>query len=74
MMVPDLMTAWVGLLLGLVYWGAGAALSRFFPSLAAAALLLALTVILTRALHLTAWRTPWTAWGVGALLRHAWPS
>ncbi len=43
---------WVGLLLGLIYWGAGAALSRFFPPPAVAALILALTVILTRGLHL----------------------
>lgn len=43
---------WVGLLLGLIYWGAGAGLSRFFPASAAAAILLALTVLLTRGLHL----------------------
>ncbi len=42
----------VGALLGLVYWGAGAGLSHYFPAPAAAALLLALTVFLTRGLHL----------------------
>jgi adenosylcobinamide-GDP ribazoletransferase len=43
---------WVGALLGLVYWLAGAGLSHYFPPAAAAALLLALTVLLTRGLHL----------------------
>ncbi|MBM4275464.1 MAG: adenosylcobinamide-GDP ribazoletransferase [Deltaproteobacteria bacterium] len=43
---------WVGALLGLIYWGAWAGLGRIFPAPAAAALLLALTVISTRGLHL----------------------
>jgi adenosylcobinamide-GDP ribazoletransferase len=43
---------WVGALLGLVYWVVGAGLSHYFPPSAAAALLLALTVFLTRGLHL----------------------
>jgi adenosylcobinamide-GDP ribazoletransferase len=43
---------WVGALLGLVYWAAGAGLNHYFPAPAAAALLLALTVLLTRGLHL----------------------
>jgi adenosylcobinamide-GDP ribazoletransferase len=43
---------WVGALLGLVYWLAGAGLGHYFPPAAAAALLLALTVFLTRGLHL----------------------
>ena len=43
---------WVGLLLGILYGGAGAVLSHFFPAPAAAALVLALTVILTGGLHL----------------------
>jgi adenosylcobinamide-GDP ribazoletransferase len=43
---------WVGVVLGLVYWGAGVGLSHLFPASAAAALLLALTVLLTRGLHL----------------------
>jgi adenosylcobinamide-GDP ribazoletransferase len=43
---------WVGALLGLVLWGAGVGLSSLFPTPAAAALLVALTVLLTRGLHL----------------------
>ena len=43
---------WVGAILGLVYWGAGVGLSHLFPAAAAAALLLTLTVLLTRGLHL----------------------
>ena len=43
---------WVGALLGLIYWGAGVLLIKFFLPLAAAALLLLLTVLLTRGLHL----------------------
>jgi adenosylcobinamide-GDP ribazoletransferase len=43
---------WVGAILGLVFWGAGVGLSSLFPAPAAAALLLALTVLLTRGLHL----------------------
>jgi adenosylcobinamide-GDP ribazoletransferase len=43
---------WVGVLLGLIYWGAGVLLIRFFLPPAAAALLLLLTVLLTRSLHL----------------------
>lgn len=39
-------------MLGLVYWGAGVGLIALAPSAAAAALLLALTVFLTRGLHL----------------------
>ncbi len=37
---------------GLIYWGTGVGLSSLFPAPAAAALLLALTVLLTRGLHL----------------------
>lgn len=43
---------WVGATLGLIYWGAGVLLIRFFPAPAAAALLVFLTVLLTRGLHL----------------------
>ena len=43
---------WVGLILGLVNWGAGMVLAHLFPAPAAAALLLTLTVLLTRGLHL----------------------
>ncbi len=43
---------WVGAILGLGYWGAGAGLAGLFPPPAAAALFLTLTVILTRGLHL----------------------
>jgi adenosylcobinamide-GDP ribazoletransferase len=43
---------WVGVLLGVIYWGAGVGLGSLFPAPAAAALLLALTVVLTRGLHL----------------------
>jgi adenosylcobinamide-GDP ribazoletransferase len=43
---------WVGAILGLVYWGAGAGLLNLFPAPAAAALLLVITVLLTRSLHL----------------------
>jgi adenosylcobinamide-GDP ribazoletransferase len=43
---------WVGLMLGLVYWGAGMVLAHLFSAPAAAALLLTLTVLLTRGLHL----------------------
>jgi adenosylcobinamide-GDP ribazoletransferase len=43
---------WVGGLLGLGLWGAWLGLLRLFPVPAAAALLLTLTVLLTRGLHL----------------------
>jgi adenosylcobinamide-GDP ribazoletransferase len=43
---------WVGGLLGLIYWAAGSGMSHYFPAPAAAALLLTLTVLLTRGLHL----------------------
>jgi adenosylcobinamide-GDP ribazoletransferase len=43
---------WVGALLGLVYWGAWAALGRVWPGPAAAGVLLALTVWSTGGLHL----------------------
>ncbi len=43
---------WVGALLGVIYWGAGILLIRFFLPPAAAGLLLVLTVLLTRGLHL----------------------
>lgn len=43
---------WVGGLLGLGFWGAWLGLLRLFPAPAAAALLLSLTVLLTRGLHL----------------------
>ena len=43
---------WVGAILGLVYWGAGLALAGLFPAPATAALLLTLTVLMTRGLHL----------------------
>lgn len=43
---------WVGGLLGFIYWGAGVLFIRYFLPSAAAALLLVLTVLLTRGLHL----------------------
>jgi len=43
---------WVGVLLGLIFWAAWRALLPNFPLPAAAALLLTLTVIVTRGLHL----------------------
>ncbi len=43
---------WVGALLGLIFWGAWWVLLQNFPAAAASALLLTLTVILTRGLHL----------------------
>ena len=43
---------WVGGLLGLIFWGAWWVLLKTFPAAAASALLLTLTVILTRGLHL----------------------
>jgi adenosylcobinamide-GDP ribazoletransferase len=43
---------WVGALLGLIYWGAWAGLSYFLPLPGAAAVLLALTVLITGGLHL----------------------
>jgi adenosylcobinamide-GDP ribazoletransferase len=43
---------WVGAFLGLIYWGVGLVLINHMPSTAAAALLLALTALLTRGLHL----------------------
>jgi adenosylcobinamide-GDP ribazoletransferase len=43
---------WVGGILGLVYWGAGVGFAGLFPAPAAAALLLVVTVLLTRGLHL----------------------
>ena len=43
---------WVGLILGLGFWGAFLGLRGLFPPAAAAALLLTLTVLATRGLHL----------------------
>jgi adenosylcobinamide-GDP ribazoletransferase len=43
---------WVGALLGLLYWGAAQLLAKFFPAAATGALLLTLTVLATRGLHL----------------------
>ncbi|MBW1992762.1 MAG: adenosylcobinamide-GDP ribazoletransferase, partial [Deltaproteobacteria bacterium] len=43
---------WVGAALGLAYWGAFRVLVRVLPVTAAAALLVVLTVISTRGLHL----------------------
>jgi adenosylcobinamide-GDP ribazoletransferase len=43
---------WVGALLGLIYWGAFQGLIIIFPGAAVSALLLALTVLATRGLHL----------------------
>ena len=43
---------WVGLILGLGFWGALLGFQGLFPPAAAAALLLALTVLATRGLHL----------------------
>jgi adenosylcobinamide-GDP ribazoletransferase len=43
---------WVGALLGLIYWGAWSGLGLIFPAPGTAAMVLALTVILTRGLHL----------------------
>lgn len=43
---------WVGALLGVMYWGAWAGLQRLLPPVAAAALLLTLTVWITGGLHL----------------------
>jgi len=43
---------WVGALLGLIFWAAWRLLLQYFPAAAASALLLTLTVILTRGLHL----------------------
>ncbi|MDD5641260.1 MAG: adenosylcobinamide-GDP ribazoletransferase [Syntrophales bacterium] len=43
---------WVGLILGLGFWGAWSGLLSLFPPAAAAALLLAVTVLATRGLHL----------------------
>lgn len=43
---------WVGLILGLLHWGVGAALIKHFPGPAAAGLLLTFTVLITRGLHL----------------------
>jgi adenosylcobinamide-GDP ribazoletransferase len=43
---------WVGLILGLGFWGALLGLQNIFPPAAAAALLLTLTVAATRGLHL----------------------
>ncbi len=43
---------WVGALLGLALWGAGVGLAALLPAPAAAALLAAFTVFLTRGLHL----------------------
>jgi adenosylcobinamide-GDP ribazoletransferase len=43
---------WVGALLGLAYWGAFQGLIILFPAAAVSALLLALTVLATRGLHL----------------------
>ena len=49
---------WWGAILGLVYWGAGVGLSHLFPASAASALLLTLTVFLTRDCSWMAWPTP----------------
>jgi adenosylcobinamide-GDP ribazoletransferase len=43
---------WVGAILGLAFWGAGLGLTRLLPAPAAAGLVLALSVWLTRGLHL----------------------
>lgn len=43
---------WVGAFLGLIFWAVQQALAKIFPPLAAAALLLAVTVAATRGLHL----------------------
>jgi len=43
---------WVGALLGLIFWGTWVGLVKIFPAPAAAAVLLALTVWVTGALHL----------------------
>jgi len=43
---------WVGALLGLIFWAAWRVLLQNFPAAAASALLLTLTVIITRGLHL----------------------
>jgi adenosylcobinamide-GDP ribazoletransferase len=43
---------WVGALLGLAYWAAFLLLVKVFPVMAAGALLLALTVVATRGIHL----------------------
>ena len=43
---------WVGALLGLIYWGAWAGLTKILPFPAAAGVLLALTVWVTGGLHL----------------------
>jgi len=43
---------WVGALLGLIFWGAWVGLDRILPGPGAAAVLLGLTVIITRGLHL----------------------
>ncbi len=43
---------WVGALLGLIFWGAWVGLDRILPAPGAAAVLLGLTVIVTRGLHL----------------------
>ncbi len=43
---------WVGALLGLLFWGSWLGLTIVFPTLVAAALLLGLSVVITRGLHL----------------------
>jgi adenosylcobinamide-GDP ribazoletransferase len=43
---------WVGACLGLIFWGAWAGLQTLLPPAAAAAILVALTVVLTAGLHL----------------------
>jgi adenosylcobinamide-GDP ribazoletransferase len=43
---------WVGALLGLIFWGAWLGLAKLLPVVGAAAVLLGLTVIITRGLHL----------------------
>ncbi|MBI4642531.1 MAG: adenosylcobinamide-GDP ribazoletransferase [Deltaproteobacteria bacterium] len=43
---------WVGVILGLGFWGALVGFQSIFPPAAAAALLLSLTVLATRGLHL----------------------
>ena len=54
---------WVGALLGLIFWGAWAGLQQILPGAGAAAVFLALTVILTRGLHLDG--LSYTADGLG---------
>ncbi len=43
---------WVGAVLGLTYWAAFQVMAKFLPDMAAAALLVVLTAVATRGLHL----------------------